>query len=109
MVEKVEKNCKKYEIFEEIERVVFESIDAIRKRRYQKLGKLMIKNHESLRKLGVVSRRAEKIVSDAIASGAFGAKTTGGSNTVIAVGIKKEEFCTEENVEPFVVRCGTPL
>ena len=59
----------------------------LKKKDYESLGSLMLRNHELLRSLGVSNTKLDKLVDIAMDNGALGAKLTGagGGGSVIAL------------------------
>ena len=74
-------------ILEDAEQIIWEAVDALRARDVESIGKLMLRNQELLRKVGVSSKEIEDVIELCMKSGAFGAKLTGagGGGCVIAV------------------------
>lgn len=64
-------------VFEEYSKLVEEAINALNNYEVEKVGLLMNKNQELLRKITVSSNKVEEIVSTALEAGAIGAKLTG--------------------------------
>ena len=74
-------------ILEDAEQIIWEAVDALKARDVESIGKLMLRNQELLRKVGVSSKEIEDVIELCMKSGAFGAKLTGagGGGCVIAV------------------------
>jgi mevalonate kinase len=70
------------------EEITLHAIEALKVKDYEKLGSLMLKNHELLQSLGVSNDTLDKLVDIAINNGALGAKLTGagGGGSIIAFG-----------------------
>ncbi|MHC1635014.1 MAG: mevalonate kinase, partial [Candidatus Methanospirareceae archaeon] len=64
-------------IFDAIEEITEEGLEAMNGKDFQKLGMLMNINHGLLEAIGVVSGRLERLVKGAQGAGALGAKVTG--------------------------------
>lgn len=81
------KNAELQKIFEKINYLVNLAKNAITKKDYTKLGKLMTENHILLQKLGVSMKRLDKMVEAAITAGSWGAKLSGagGGDCIIAL------------------------
>ena len=83
-----EKDPKRFEeLLEESKRIVEESVDRLKAHEIEPLGKLMIRNQELLRAIGVSAPEIEQAVDACMSAGAYGAKLTGagGGGCVIAV------------------------
>ncbi len=83
-----EKDPKRFEeLLEESKRIVEESVDRLKAHEIEPLGKLMIRNQELLRAIGVSAPEIERAVDACMSAGAYGAKLTGagGGGCVIAV------------------------
>ncbi|HDD43227.1 MAG: mevalonate kinase [Thaumarchaeota archaeon] len=83
-----EKDPKRFEeLLEESKRIVEESVDHLKAHEVEPLGKLMIRNQELLRAIGVSAPEIERAVDACMSAGAYGAKLTGagGGGCVIAV------------------------
>lgn len=83
-----EKDPKRFkELLEESKRIVEESIDHLKAHEIEPLGRLMTRNQELLRIIGVSSPEIELAVDACLKAGAYGAKLTGagGGGCVIAV------------------------
>ena len=74
-------------ILEDAEQIIWEAVDALKARDVESIGKLMLRNQELLRRVGVSSKEIEDVIELCMRSGAFGAKLTGagGGGCVIAV------------------------
>ncbi len=74
-------------LLREIEGIVFEAKKALEGFELKKTGKLMTKNQEKLRELGVSTNALEKMCDTALSRGALGAKLTGagGGGCIIAL------------------------
>ncbi len=64
-------------IFKEYEKLEEEAVKAIKNYDLKKLGELMNKNHELLKKLTVSCKELNELVKTSLDAGAFGAKLTG--------------------------------
>jgi len=83
-----EKDPKRFEeLLEESKRIVEESVDHLKAHEVEPLGKLMLRNQELLRAIGVSAPEIERAVDACMSAGAYGAKLTGagGGGCVIAV------------------------
>ena len=89
-------------IFSEYSELALKARKAVEKCDWEKAGKLMDKNQELLRRIGVSSSVLEKIIEAGLEAGALGAKLTGAGvgGNVIALTPEKE---LQENV---VKECG---
>lgn len=85
-------------IFSEIGTFAWKGYDCLVHKKYEELGKLMQRNHELLRSLGVSSPELEKASSCAYQKGALGTKLTGagGGGCLIAFGPGKEKDILSE-------------
>jgi mevalonate kinase len=68
-----------------------EAVKAIRVKDFNKIGELMIENHELLKKLGVSHEKLDKFVEKAVEAGAFGAKLTGAGGGGCMIALTDEE------------------
>lgn len=73
-------------IYDEIEKIVESAKEAIEKKDWEKLGKLMNKNHVLLQTLGVSIKKLDAMVTASLSAGAYGVKLSGagGGDCVIA-------------------------
>ena len=85
------------EILEEAEEVILEAVDSLKTRDLESIGRLMLRNQELLRRIGVSSREIEDVIESCMRYGALGAKLTGagGGGCVIAV-------AEEEKIDPLM-------
>lgn len=75
---KKELNEKEFEkIFNEYKKIAFQGVKAFKENNPEKIGLLMNKNHELLKKTGVSCKELEELIQIARDSGAMGAKLTG--------------------------------
>jgi mevalonate kinase len=65
------------DIFDDIDKISLKAKDEIEHKKWRKVGSLMDKNQELLRKLGVSSFKLEEMVNAAKDAGAYGAKLSG--------------------------------
>ena len=75
-------------LFQAIDQVVMDAVEAIRSGDAHKIGSLMQENQELLQKVGVSNPTLEKLISAAINNGAYGAKLSGagmGGNIIVLV------------------------
>ena len=74
-------------ILTEAEQIIYEALDALRSSNLELIGKLMLRNQELLRVVGVSSREIEDAIKLCLKAGAYGAKLTGagGGGCVIAI------------------------
>lgn len=82
------KNPKKFEkLLEESRQIVEESVDCLKAHEVEELGKLMVRNQELLRIIGVSTPEIEQAINACMGAGAYGAKLTGagGGGCIIAV------------------------
>jgi mevalonate kinase len=90
-----QENPEKYtKIFDEIGNIAEEAKNSLEKHDLKKTGKLMTRNHELLRELGVSNEQLDELVKRAIHSGAYGAKLAGagkGGNVIALVDEKMKE------------------
>lgn len=89
-------------LLEEMERLAGEALDALRGPDLQKLGALMSRNQEMLRKVGVSSPEIEEAIGLALKAGALGAKLTGGGGGGCVIAVAEEDKL--ENVARVVSR-----
>lgn len=88
VAERYKKEKKKTEvILAGIEDCSMEGLDALRKGNLKDTGKLMVKDHKLLKKLGVSTERLDEAVEKALESGAYGAKLSGGGGGGIAIAL----------------------
>ena len=75
------------QLLDEVGRMIMEGLDYLRSRDLEKLGRLMNRNQEFLRMVGVSSPEIEEAIALCLEGGAYGAKLTGagGGGCVIAV------------------------
>ena len=87
--------------FEEIEKLVMESRQAIESGQIEILGQLMIQNHRHLQALTVSSLELDKLVDVALQAGAYGAKLSGGGRggNMIALVNEKTESIVQQALE----------
>ncbi|MCF8885189.1 MAG: mevalonate kinase [Nitrososphaerota archaeon] len=92
MVKKVrefyEENKEKFkEILEEYDEILNSVLDSFKNRNLEDIGKLMLRNQELLREIGVSCEEIEKAIKTALDAGAYGAKLTGagGGGCVVAL------------------------
>lgn len=78
-------------LLEEAERLVWEAVEALKTVNTESLGRLMLKNQEMLREVGVSSPEIEEAVRLCLRSGALGAKLTGGGGGGCVIAIADEE------------------
>ncbi len=76
------------------EEITLDAIQAIKKKDYESLGALMLRNHELLKSLGVSNEKLDKLVELAMNNGALGAKLTGagGGGSIIALAKDKNRL-----------------
>jgi len=76
-------------------------VDAIKGGDLQTLGKLMISNHEILRKVGVSTQSLDRLVQASLKAGALGAKLTGagGGGCIIALTEKDAQQAVSDAIE----------
>jgi len=65
------------DLFDQIGRITRSALTAVQKGNAKLIGELMNKNHKVLQKLSVSSAKLDSLVSEALASGAYGAKLCG--------------------------------
>lgn len=84
-------------ILKDAEQIIWEAVDALKNEDIELTGKLMLRNQELLRKVGVSSREIEDVIGLCMKYGALGAKLTGagGGGCVIVV-------AEEEKLEPLM-------
>ena len=94
-----EENPEEYEkIFAEAEKIFYEAKSALESGEVTDLGKLMNKNQELLRRIGVSSPELETMIKTSIEKGALGAKLTGagcGGNMIA--------LCENEGVQDKII------
>jgi mevalonate kinase len=91
---KIEKYPQRYKTtWLHIQDIVEEAVNMLQSQNWKKLGELMNANHAELVRLGVSSRRADRIRYAAIEAGAYGAKMTGsyGDNIIALVPEENKE------------------
>lgn len=89
-------------IFDSIEKLVKKGVDAIKNENWQILGKLMNENQKYLKELGVSSEILDRIIDNALQSGANGAKISGaggGDCIIILASEEKKKIITERLLE----------
>ncbi len=93
--QRYEEDIVKYSrIFDEIGKIAQEAKTLLEKHDLKKTGKLMIRNHELLREIGVSSKELDTLVERALHSGAYGAKLAGagkGGNVIALVDERMKE------------------
>ena len=74
-------------ILEDAEGIIWEAVDALMARDLELIGRLMLRNQELLKRVGVSSKEIEDVIELCMRFGALGAKLTGagGGGCVIAV------------------------
>jgi len=83
-----EKNPERFEkILVEAGEIVLEALDCLKALDLERLGKLMNRNHELLRSIGVSSPELEEAVAACLRAGAYGAKLTGAGGGGCAIAI----------------------
>ncbi|RLG01920.1 MAG: mevalonate kinase [Thaumarchaeota archaeon] len=91
------------------ERIIWEAVDALKNGDVELIGKLMLRNQELLRRVGVSSKEIEDVIELCMKYGALGAKLTGagGGGCVIAVAEEgKLDLLMENMSKSFeVMRC----
>ena len=94
------KNTKVYEkIFDEIDSIVLQSIQAIQNNDFELLGQLMNMNHGLLNTLQVSTPELERLIMIARESGALGAKLTGGGGGGAIIALCKDIDNTKSAIE----------
>jgi mevalonate kinase len=85
-------------IFSAIEKITLQAEESLTKGDWPAVGQLMVDNHRWLEKLGVSTRKLEKLVKAALDNGAYGAKLSGagGGDCMIALVEKKNKQAVEE-------------
>lgn len=84
-----------FEVFaNKSEEITLDAIQVLKKKDYESLGSLMIRNHELLKSLGVSNEKLDRLVEIAMNNGALGAKLTGagGGGSVIALARDKDRL-----------------
>ncbi len=100
------------QLLDEAGQIVEEGLDHLRSRDLEKLGRLMSRNQELLKIMGVSSPEIEEAIALCLSAGAYGAKLTGagGGGCVIAVAdpdkLDKLILRISERLEAFRVRLG---
>jgi mevalonate kinase len=91
-------------IFDEIEVIVNLARIEIENLNWEMVGKLMNRNQDLLRKLGVTSKKIENLIQVALSSGAFGAKLSGagGGDCMITI----TNLRNQENVKKAIAKAG---
>ena len=85
---KVKNDETKYsKIFDQIKEIVEEAKKELEQKNWKKIGELMNDNQQLLQKLGVSTKRLDKMCQAAVAAGAYGAKLSGagGGDCMIAI------------------------
>ena len=77
-----------FDLLNEMENLVLEGIEALRRKDLVRFGEIMNENHKILYNIGASSKELEKLVAAAKKAGAYGAKITGagGGGSIIAIG-----------------------
>ena len=96
------------DLLNEMETLVTEGVDALKKRDFIKFGEIMDKNHKILYNIGASSKEIEKLIMTARKAGAYGAKITGagGGGSIIAIGDEPEkirEALKEKGKDAYIV------
>ena len=98
--EQWKKNTNVFEkIFDEIDALVIQSIQAIQNNDFELLGQLMNLNHGLLNALQVSTPELERLVMVARESGALGAKLTGGGGGGAMIALCDNVSATQEAIE----------
>ncbi len=101
-----EKNSEEYgKIFAEYKDVFDEGLAALKEGHIEKLGELMDRNQELLRKINVSCDEIEKIISVAKENGALGAKLTGTGRGGLVICLAPDEE-TQERIAKAVEAAG---
>ena|SRR3989338_8043 len=89
------------EIYNNIGVLVYKAKDALIKMDWQKLGKLMNKNQDLLRELGVSIKKLDNMIKLAIQAGAYGAKLSGagGGDCMIALHSVQGKLSVQEAIK----------
>ncbi len=82
-------------ILKEIDECVTSDVDALGKGDLKELGRLMSRNHELLRELGVSSNGLDTAVSIALSNGALGAKMCGGGGGGIGIALVNDDVVAD--------------
>jgi len=82
------------DLLDDMENIVMEGIDALKKGDIVKFGEMMNENHKLLYNIGASSKEIEKLIMTARKAGAYGAKITGagGGGSIIAIGDDPEKI-----------------
>jgi mevalonate kinase len=100
------------QLLDEAGRIAMEGLDHLKSRDLEKLGRIMNRNQEILRMVGVSSPEIEEAVALCLEAGAYGAKLTGagGGGCVIAVAdpdrLDKAILAISKKFEVFKVKLG---
>ena len=86
-------------IFDEIDSIVLQSIQAIQNNDFELLGQLMNMNHGLLNTLQVSTPELERLIMIARESGALGAKLTGGGGGGAIIALCKDIDSTKSAIE----------
>ena len=91
-------------ILSDIGRIVEKAVKALCNGEIEKLGTLMIRNHNALKQLGVSSIELNRLVKSALKNGALGAKLCGGGRGGYMVAICMPSSC--EKVSSGLISVG---
>jgi mevalonate kinase len=91
-------------IFDEIEGIVDLARSELENQNWKEVGKLMNKNQELLRQLGVSSKELENLITSALDVGAYGAKLSGAGGGDCMIAIAKEG--NEDNIKRAIQKSG---
>ncbi len=96
------------DLLNEMESLVMEGIDALKKKDFVRFGEIMDKNHKILYNIGASSKEMEKLIMTARKAGAYGAKITGagGGGSIIAIGDEPDkirEALKEKGKDAYIV------
>lgn len=83
------------ELLEAAEGLVWEAAEALRSSNIELVGRLMLRNQEMLREVGVSSPEIEEAVELCLRSGALGAKLTGAGGGGCVIAVAEEEKILE--------------
>ena len=103
-ISNIKSKSKILKLFEEIEIIVNQAKTYLIEGNWQKIGKLMCKNHALLQKLGVSTEKLDKMCNAAIDAGAYGAKLSGAGGGDCMIAIIPEE--KREKIEQAIENAG---
>lgn len=88
-------------ILDELHAISESALDALNNRDLQKIGQLMTRYYEELRKLNISTEKLDLIIKIALGAGALGAKPTGGWGGGVCIALAKDAKHADELIKTF--------